>query len=150
MTKSTDTPVVNTFQNDLTGHIFGIVDNPGVDLPAITSDLFAAGLPFDGVHTYCCARGADDFDAHGADRGVMARISRVMQNLIYDDQLAVIERNLAAGHAVIGVDVDDDNADLIADIFREHGGHDIVHYGRLSWVRMSAAKRTVPETSDRT
>jgi hypothetical protein len=132
------------FQGDLTGHVFGIVDEPQTDVPAITGELLAAGVPIDGIHMYCCRSGVEAFDAEGTRHGLRARINRVIQNLVYEDQLVTIERNLTAGNAVIGVDVEDGSADRIADIFRRHGGHDIVHYGRFSWERLSARTRHAP------
>lgn len=63
------------FRTSPIGHVYGIVDDPERDVPAVVGELLAAHLPLDGIHVYCCS-----------DR---------------------------------------------------HGGHDLVHYGRLTWERLS-------------
>ena len=131
-------PVINAeeFQADLTGHVFGIIDNPPIDLPAITSALLDARIPIDGIHLYCCNPGVEAFDPDGSRHGLRARITRTMQSLVYEDQMQVIEKALESGGALVGVDTDG-QADRIATILRDHGGHDIVHYGRYTWERLS-------------
>ena len=144
-------PVMNPeeFQSDLTGHVFGIVDDPKTNLPAITAALLAADVPVDGIHLYCCQPGADAFDPSGSHHGLKARITRTMQSLVYEDQMQVIEDALESGHGLVGVDADG-SADRIAAILRGHSGHDIVHYGRYTWERMSGTQpantSTVPES----
>lgn len=125
------------FRTSPIGHVYGIVDNPDHDVPAVVGDLLAAHLPLDGIHVYCCREGIDALDPSGTKHGLRARITRMVQSVTYDDDhLEVIESHLEAGHALIGVAADDSNQDSVATILRRHGGHDLVHYGKLTWERL--------------
>ena len=133
------------FRSDPGGHVYGIVDLPKRDIPAVVADLLAADIPLDGVHVYCCNEGVDQLDPDGTRHGLRARITRMVQKVGYsNDHLETIETELAAGHALIGVAVDDDRENEIANLLRRHGGHDIVHYGKYTWHRHSQRTEDSP------
>ncbi len=47
------------------GHVYGILDDPQTDIPAVTADLLAEHMPLDGIHIYCCSEGVDALDLTG-------------------------------------------------------------------------------------
>lgn len=138
-------PVINPegFRSSPDGHVYGIVDRPNADVAAVTADLLAADVELDAIHVYCCDEGADRLDAAGTAHGLRARVIRMVQSVGYSsDHLERIERELRAGHALIGVAIEDDRKDEVGDILQRHGGHDIVHYGKYTWQRLGGASRT--------
>jgi len=138
-TPTTPQPPTNPegFRASPNGHVYGIVDDPEADIPAATADLLAAHLPLDGIHIYCCSEGIDALDLTGTRHGLRARINRLVQSVGYEDgHLKRIESELEAGHALIGIAVDDDRKHDVADILHRHGGHDVVHYGDYTWQRL--------------
>lgn len=58
---TSEAPAVNPagFRASPNGHVYGIVDHPEREVPAVTADLLAAHTPLDGIHIYCCGEGAD-------------------------------------------------------------------------------------------
>lgn len=141
-------PVTNPegFRTSPIGHIYGIVDNPEHDIPAVTGDLLTARLPLDGIHVYCCGEGIETLDPAGTKHGLRARITRMLQSVTYDDDhLKTIETELEAGHALIGVAADKDTKDTVATILRRHGAHDVVYYGPHTWERLSATSQNPPQ-----
>lgn len=128
----------NEFRASPVGHVYGIVDDPPLDVPAVTAELLAAHIPLDGIHIYCCTEGLEALDPSGFRGGLLARIRRVVQSVAYDDDhLKIIESELEAGHALIGVAVDSARKRDVAGILRRQGGHDIIHYGSFTWERLS-------------
>jgi hypothetical protein len=62
---------------------------------------------------------------------------RFVQSVGYEaDHLQRIESELEAGHALVGVAVDDERKRDVSQILHRHGGHDIVHYGDSTWQRL--------------
>lgn len=115
------------------GHVYGIVDDPERDVPAVTADLLAARVPLDGIHVYCCQEGLEALDPKGTSHGLRARITRMVQSMAFGNRLEQVVADLEAGHALIGVAVDDEHKGEVARVLLRHGGHDIVHYGRYTW-----------------
>ena len=137
-------PITNPpqFRADPGGHVYAVFDEPTRDIPAITAGLLAAKIPLDGMHVYCCSEGVDALDPSGKGHGLRARITRMAQSVAYDDDnLADIETELEAGHALLGVAVDEDRVTEVAAIIRRLGGHDLVHYGKHTWRRLSPKRR---------
>ena len=128
------------FRSSPQGHVYGIVDDPGRDVPAVTADLLAAQIPLDGIHVYCCTEGLEALDPTGARHGLRARIVRLVQSIAYTEYRTVVESALEAGHALVGVAVDDEHAANVATILGNHGGHDMVYYGKLAWRRLGPAR----------
>ena len=133
------------FVSSPVGHIYGILDDPK-SVPGFTASLLDAGVELSAMHVYCCREGAAALDATGTRHGRRERISRALQSFRYsNDHQAVIDEALMAGHVLVGVAVDDEDRDRVTRIFTEHGGHDVVHYGKLSWEYM-----TTPTSEHRT
>ena len=127
------------FRASPNGHVYGILDDPQTDIPAVTADLLAEHMPLDGIHIYCCSEGVDALDLTGTRHGLRARITRLVQSVGYEaDHLKRIESELEAGHALIGVAVDDDRKRDVAQILHRHGGHDVVYYGGATWQRLGS------------
>lgn len=108
------------FFADFTGHVVGIVDDPAGDLPELVEDLLGAGVPTTDIHLYAGHEGAVALDPTGARHGRLGRIRRALQALVYDGELQHAQRELDAGHAVIGIDADDAHADDIAEFLRRN------------------------------
>lgn len=138
-------PLTNSadFRSSPRGHVYGIVDDPARDVPAVTADLLAAHIPLDGIHVYCCTEGVDALDPTGTRHGLRARIVRLVQSIVYTHEYrTVVESALEAGHALVGVAVDDEHAADVAAILGNHGGHDMVYYGNLAWRRLGSSPNT--------
>jgi len=149
MTEPSSTqPAVNPegFRASPNGHVYGIVDNPEHDIPAVTADLLAARIPLDGIHIYCCSEGADTLDLTGTKHGLRARINRLVKSVAYEDNhLQRIQAELETGHALIGVAVDNDRKGDVSKTLHRHGGHDVVYYGDYTWERLGP-KTTTPSS----
>lgn len=146
-----DVPAVNPegFRASPNGHVYGIVDDPERDVPAVTADLLALHMPVDGIHIYCCNEGADALDLGGTKHGLLARIKRLVGSVAYEDgHLERIEAELQAGHALIGVAVGDDQGQSVASVLHSHGGHDVVHYGKHTWQRLGPQTKTASDDSN--
>ncbi len=138
--ESLDVPDTNSdeFRASPAGHVYGIVDEPLEAVPAAVSGLLAAGVPLDGIHVYCCAAGARALDPTGEHGSRRERISRAVQAFRYsNDHQALIRDELEAGHALIGVAVDDADRIVVGAVLADNGGHDIIHYGKFSWEYLS-------------
>ncbi len=140
-TPSTDSePAINPtgFRSSPAGHVYGIVDDPERDVPAVTAGLLTSRIPHDGIHVYCCSEGVEALDPRGKGHGLRARINRLLQSVGYEDgHRKMIEAELESGHALIGVKVDDSHKGDVAAVLRGQGGHDIVYYGKHTWQRLS-------------
>ena len=123
------------FRSSPVGYVYGIVDGPEDDVPAVVSDLLRSSLSHDGIHIYCCPVGADAIDLTGSRRCLRARITRALQTVAYEPgHLDHIEAELLAGHALVGVEVGDDARNEVAAIMTRHGAHHIAYYGPYSWM----------------
>ena len=116
-----------------TDHVYGIVDDPVNDVPAIMGELLALDVPTEAIHVYCCQHGVDELAPSGGGYGIRARIQRIVQSIGYEgEHLRRVERELNDGHAVIGVSVDDDAKGPVAAAMRKHGAHDLHYYRRFT------------------
>lgn len=131
---------VPEFRSSSVGHVYGIVDSPGHDVPGVVSDLLRSGLSQDGIHIYCCSEGVDAVDLTGSRRCLRARITRALQTVAYEPgHLDHIEAELLAGHALVGVEVGDDARNEVAAVMTRHGAHHIAYYGPYSWMWLGPA-----------
>lgn len=117
-----------------TNHIYAFVDDPATNMPLIYGDIMAEQVATDAVHIYRGQLGLENLSPTGKDYGLRERIQRFVVSLGYERvHLEQVEDELHAGHAFVGVAVDDDETKLaVARILRRHGAHDIKHYGRLT------------------
>ncbi|NND03014.1 MAG: hypothetical protein HKN91_09520 [Acidimicrobiia bacterium] len=137
-------PITNPeeFRSSPRGHVYGIVDDPAQDIPAVTADLLAAQIPLDGIHVYCCTEGVKALDPTGAEHGLRARIVRLVQSITYTNEYrTVVESALEKGHALVGVAVDEEHVAKVATILGAHGGHDMMYYGRLAWRHLGSSPK---------
>jgi chitinase len=113
-----------------TNCVLGVVDNPGQAYSAI-GDLNAAGFE---LVALAGAEGAERLDVTGEEHGLKGQIIRTIQKY-GDSESTEFQRyddELRAGHYVIRVHVDDENArNSVKDILVNHGGHFINYYGSL-------------------
>ena len=147
---SSPQPTVNPegFRASPNGHVYGIVDDPDREIPAVTADLLAARIPLDGIHIYCCSEGADALDLTGTKHGLRGRINRLVQSVAYeDDHLQRIQAELEAGHALVGVAVDNERKVDVSKVLHRHGGHDVVYYGPYTWEHLGPTT-TAPRAGD--
>lgn len=124
---------------DFTSQVVGIVDDLAADLPELVDHLLSMGVPMTGIHLHAGHAGTVTLDPTGTRHGALARIRRTLQSLIYEGEPERARQELDAGHALIGVDVDDAHAEEIAGLLRRHHAHNLIHYGRHTWRRLGSA-----------
>jgi hypothetical protein len=113
------------------GKVIGTLDAAAVD--AVTAALTAAGFAADQIGVFTAA------DAEGIEPpldqpGLPGLIDRFLLSLGSDlDWLERARRELAAGHVIVSVPVEGDDAqDRVRDILRDHGAQSITYFGRWS------------------
>lgn len=124
------------FHGSESGHVYGIIDDPEQDFPAIADELLAAGVPLDAVHLYRSCGDPVTAGSHTGGHGLLARMHRRIQSV--DGHLHEVATELAQGHALIGVAIEDARKDEIAETLRQHRGRDVVYYGRYTWQWLGA------------
>lgn len=120
--------------HDLTGTVVAIVDRHDAGreaLAALAAEQFTAEL----LH-------GEEGRLHLAqedEEGLSAMVRKLM--LAFGDETRImdrLDRALEAGAAVVSVLVDADEADRVATILEEHGGHDMWRLGEWSFNRIGS------------
>ena len=109
------------------------MDDPQAVAAAI-EELAAAGFDRDDMWVLCGPAGAERLDVTGRDHGLKGRIYRLVER-IGDERALLLEAadHLSSGGLVVTVPADDEAKAEAARILREHGGHDMAHFGKGHW-----------------
>ena len=100
------------------------------EVPAICSDLAAAGVDVGAVEILCGERGARILDADGRYHGLRGRVVRTLQRMGYDGTtLAIYDEALRHGDLVLHVPVRPKDRGRIAALLQRHGVHDVGYFG---------------------
>lgn len=115
--------------------VYGVFDNPADDIPELVSKLTALGVDRDLVQVYQGQAGLEQLKPGSTDGGVMQRIKRTIQSIGEEGgYFDLIEQELTAGHALVAVEVDEENYGSIIDAMKELGAHDMQRHGKLTIV----------------
>ena len=110
--------------------LIGIID-AYAEAKAALNDLSEAGFAEDDLGILCCAEGAKLVDADGSEHGLWGKIAAVVREFgdVDNEQKRQHERELRAGHFLIAVRAEEENARQKAlGILQAHGGHFINFY----------------------
>ncbi len=112
--------------------VVGVLDDPGA-AGGVVHALREAGIEEQHFHVLYGAEGRQRIEAAWEGQGLLYEF---MQLGYEHDHTERHMRELAAGHAVVVVEADDDaTAQRAGEILAEHGGHFVNHYGR--WMARS-------------
>lgn len=101
---------------------------------AAIDELAEAGFDRDDIWVLCGEEGAARLDVSGAEHGLKGRVYRLVERI--GDERAVLlhsAEHLAAGGLVVAVPADDDTKVDAARVLRQHGGHEMAHFGKGHW-----------------
>jgi hypothetical protein len=111
-------------------HVVGLLGEKS-QIPAISTDLAAAGIDVAAVEILCGEQGARILDAHGRYHGLRARIIRAFQQLGYDETtLAIYDEALNDGDLLLQVPVRPAERRRIVALLQRHDVHDLGYFGQ--------------------
>ena len=111
-------------------HVVGLLGEKS-QIPAISTDLAAAGVDVATVEILCGEQGARILDAHGRYHGLRARIVRAFQQLGYDETtLAIYDEALNDGGLLLQVPVRPSERRRMVALLQRHGLHDLGYFGQ--------------------
>lgn len=120
---------------DREDRIYGVVDDPADDVPALMSALMELDVDLDSVQVYRGRRGLEELSPDAEDGGMMQRIKRTLQSIGYEGRyMEMAERELKAGHALVAVAVDEEHQAPVIAAMKAQGAHDMHRYGKLTIV----------------
>ena len=112
------------------------MDDPEAVASAL-DELAGAGFDRDHVWVLCGPQGAERLDVTGRDHGLKGRVYRMVEWIGDERELLLdLQQHLASGGLALSVPADDEGAATAGRILREHGGHDVVHFGKGHWERL--------------
>jgi len=110
-------------------HVVGLLTEKS-EIPALSSELAAAGVDVSAVEILCGEQGVRILDAHGRYHGLRARIVRAFQQLGYDETtLAIYDEALRNGELVLHVPARPADSARIAAVLQRHHVHDVGYFG---------------------
>jgi len=110
-------------------HVVGLLTEKS-EIPALSSELAAAGVDVSAVEILCGEQGVRILDAHGRYHGLRARIVRAFQQLGYDETtLAIYDEALRDGEFVLHVPARPADRGRIAALLQRHQVHDVGYFG---------------------
>ena len=123
--------------------IFGLIDNPDVDVPELILKLADLDVEPDMVNVYQGQSGlqqlspgfdgADGGVGVGGGGGVFRGIKRAIQSLGEEGRYVDrIRAELTEGHGLVTVSVDENNRSRVIAAMKEQGVHDMHRYGKLT------------------
>ena len=123
--------------------VFGLIDNPDVDVPELMSKLADLDVEPAMVHVYQGQSGlqklspgfdgADGGGGVGGGGGVLQGIKRAIQSLGEEGRYVErIQEELKAGHGLVTVSVDENNRSGVIAAMKEQGAHHMYRYGKLT------------------
>ena len=123
--------------------VFGLIDNPDVDVPELMSKLADLDVHPDMVHVYQGETGlqqlspgfdgADGGVGVGGGGGVLSGIKRAIQSLGEEGRYVDrIQEELKAGHGLVTVSVAESNRSRVIAAMKEQGAHHMYRYGKLT------------------
>ncbi len=123
--------------------VFGLIDNPEVDVPELMSKLADLDVHPDMVHVYQGQQGleqlspgfdgADGGGGVGGGGGVLSGIKRAIQSLGEEGRYVErIQEELKAGHGLVTVSVGEDNRSAVIAAMKAQGAHHMYRYGKLT------------------
>jgi len=121
---------VDHFYHRPTYHVVGLLTEKS-EIPALSSELAAAGVDVSAVEILCGEQGARILDAHGRYHGLRARIVRAFQQLGYDETtLAIYDEALRDGEFLLHVPARPADRGRIAALLQRHYVHDVGYFGQ--------------------
>jgi hypothetical protein len=116
------------------GSVVGVVDRPDEAAAAVDA-IVEAGVPEDAIHVLCCDSGARRLDPTGERHGLIGRLHRIIQHF-GDKEVAHVERQAAElreGKFLVAAPAGgDEDAERLAAILKDAGGHYIHHYTSMA------------------
>ena len=110
-------------------HVVGLLSQKS-EVPAISSDLAAAGVDVSAVEILCGEQGARILDADGRYHGLRGRIVRTLQGFGYDaTTLELFDEALRGGELVLHVPARPADRRAIAALLQRHQVHDVGYFG---------------------
>ena len=110
-------------------HVVGLLTEKS-EIPALSSELAAAGVDVSAVEILCGEQGVRILDAHGRYHGLRARIVRAFQQLGYDETtLAIYDEALRDGELLLHVPARPADRGRIAALLQRHQVHDVGYFG---------------------
>jgi hypothetical protein len=120
---------VDHFYHRPTYHVVGLLSDRS-QVPAISSDLVAAGVDVAAVEILCGEQGARILDADGRYHGLRGRIVRTLQGFGYDaTTLENFDEALRGGDLVLHVPARPSDRLRIAALLQRHQVHDVGYFG---------------------
>ena len=120
---------VDHFYHRPTYHVVGLLtDKP--QIPAISTELQAAGVDIAAVEILCGEQGARILDADGRYHGLRGRVVRTLQRLGYDETtLDIYDEALKDGDVLLHVPARPADRYRIAALLQRHQVHDVGYFG---------------------
>ena len=110
-------------------HVVGLLTEKS-EIPALSSELAAAGVDVSAVEILCGEQGVRILDAHGRYHVLRARIVRAFQQLGYDETtLAIYDEALRDGEFDLHVPARPADRGRIAALLQRHQVHDVGYFG---------------------
>ena len=120
---------VDHFYHRPTYHVVGLLtDKP--QIPAISTELQAAGVDIAAVEILCGEQGARILDADGRYHGLRGRVVRTLQRLGYDETtLDIYDEAFKDGDLLLHVPARPADRYRIAALVQRHQVHDVGYFG---------------------
>ena len=120
---------VDHFYHRPTYHVVGLLTEKS-EIPAISSELAAAGVDVAAVEILCGEQGARILDEHGRYHGLRGRIVRTFQRLGYDETtLEIYDEALRDGDLLLRVPARPADRRRVAALLQRHHVHDVGYFG---------------------
>jgi hypothetical protein len=120
---------VDHFYHRPTYRVVGLLSEKS-QVPAISSDLVAAGVDVAAVEILCGEQGARILDADGRYHGLRGRVVRTLQRFGYDaTTLDLYDEALRDGELVLHVPARPADRRAIAALLQRHQVHDVGYFG---------------------
>ena len=121
---------VDHFYHRPTHNVVGLLTDKS-EIPAISSDLAAAGVDVAAVEILCGEQGARILDEDGRYHGLRGRIVRTLQGFGYDGTtLEIYDEALRDGDLLLHVPAHPADRRRIAALLQRHQVHDMGYFGR--------------------
>ena len=136
---------VDHFYHRPTYHVVGLLtDKP--QIPAISTELQAAGVDIAAVEILCGEQGARILDADGRYHGLRGRVVRTLQRLGYDETtLDIYDEALKDGDLLLHVPARPADRYRIAALLQRHQVHDVGYFGPGTFEQFPSPIRADPE-----
>ena len=110
-------------------YLHGVVDSLD-EAESTLRDMIAAGIPIPQLHTWHGPHGSAAIDPTGRNHGRLAKLWRTLEKAMPERELLEhYASEIEAGRVCIGVQIaSPEGVRVLADIFKQHGGHSIAYF----------------------